>query len=446
MNNIYIYLGAYILLLIIISFIISRKQTKEDFLISGRNRPGWQILASKFAGAIGVGYFITYTGFAYEYGFGVFAMLIGIVLGYFTFAYWASPKIYEHSKKNKFYTMGDFVYHKTKSRFTLKLTNIVSSLILFSWLLIGIVGGGKIIADIGLLSYSWAVILTSLVVLSYIYLAGFKAVIITDVIQSIIIGILLIIVTFSIIGSESIPELLSVQTGNTDIITAIGFLLFGLLSLFSFINMYQLSYAAKSKRKLKHGLGMSVIPILIVAFFLLLIGLFMAKNVSGLDSGLVFTEALKNFLPSSILPLAIVLFFAGIMSSADTNVYGISSHYALSKRELKNPISTTRKSIFILMAIVTIIALIFSDIIDVSIVTGAISLTLSFPMIYLLLNKNNKGRFIGSVIGGLIGFIGALIYFGPEPILAIPILLGSLVGLLFKSKTKEKDLGVEFKF
>ena len=37
-------------------------------------------MASKFAGAIGAGYFITYTGFAYEYGLGVFAMLIGIVV------------------------------------------------------------------------------------------------------------------------------------------------------------------------------------------------------------------------------------------------------------------------------------------------------------------------------------------------------------------------------
>ena len=76
MQQIYIYLGLYIALLLVVSYIVSKRQNSEDFLISGRDRGGWQIMASKFAGAIGAGYFITYTGFAYEYGLGVFAMLI----------------------------------------------------------------------------------------------------------------------------------------------------------------------------------------------------------------------------------------------------------------------------------------------------------------------------------------------------------------------------------
>lgn len=53
-NDIYIYLGIYIVILLAISWWVSRKQSKEDFLISGRNRGGWQIFASKFAAAIGV--------------------------------------------------------------------------------------------------------------------------------------------------------------------------------------------------------------------------------------------------------------------------------------------------------------------------------------------------------------------------------------------------------
>src|SRR3989338_2418629 len=109
MNQLYFYLGAYILLLLGVSYWISRKQKSEDFLIGGRDRSGIQIFASKFATAIGAGYFITYTGFAYEYGYGVFAMVFGILVGYFLFAYWAAPKAYLKSKEKKFYTMGDFV-------------------------------------------------------------------------------------------------------------------------------------------------------------------------------------------------------------------------------------------------------------------------------------------------------------------------------------------------
>jgi len=387
MLSIYIYLGLYIALLLIISYFISKKQDKEDFLISGRNRGSWQILFSKFAAAIGAGYFITYTGFAYEYGLGVFAMLFGMLAGYLLFGYWASPRIHANSKENKFYTMGDFVYNKTKSIFSLKLANVLSNLILFLWLLVGIIGGAKIISDFGLMSYSLAVLLTIGVILSYIYLAGFKAVIITDFIQAIIILGLLFLVTFSIISSGSLSEIFSAQTGGVDIGTAIGFFLFGLLAIFSYSNMFQLCYAAKTKRKLKHGIGLAIVPILIVGIFLLLIGMFMASKVSGLDSGLVFTEALKNFLPAYLLPLGIVLFFAGIMSSADTNVYAISSHLILNKKnKINNPITLVRITMILLMIVTTMIALIFTDIVDVSIIAGALSLTLSIPIIYLILN------------------------------------------------------------
>lgn len=437
MNNIYVYLGIYIAILLIISYIISRKQDEEDFLISGRNRGSLQILSSKFAGAIGAGYFITYTGFAYEYGLGVYAMLIGIVIGYLLFAFWAAPKIQKDSKKQKFYTMGDFVYSKTKNKFTLHLTNILSNVILFAWLIVGIVGGAKIINDFGLLSYEVAVLATVLVILIYIFLAGFKAVIITDVIQSIIILALLFIVTFSIAGTTSFPELFNIDSKILDPTITIAFFLFGLIAIFSYSNMYQLCYAAKNRKTLTRGLSFAIIPVMIVCFFLLIIGLFMAKHSPGLDSTLIFTEALKTFLPASLLPLGIVLFFAGIMSSADTNIYAISSHHVMSKRNTQlSPIKSIRQTTIILMIITTIIALIFRDIVDVSIFAGGISLTLSFPMIYLFLGGKNKKRFIGSTIGGLTGLILGIIIFGIEPATALPTLLLGLLGLLWNFSFK----------
>jgi len=432
MPSIYVYLGLYIALLLIISWWVSRRQSKEDFLISGRNRGGWQILASKFAAGIGAGYFITYTGFAYEYGWGVFAMLLGIVFGYLLFGYWASPRIHDKSKEKKFYTMGDFVYHKIKNKFSMHLTNVISSLILFAWLLVGIIGGAKIISDFGILSYEVAVLVTVFVVLAYILLAGFKAVIVTDIIQSIIILLLMFLVTFGILRSGNVSALFSVNTGNTDIGVALGFFLFGLFAIFSYSNMYQLCYAAENKRKLKHGIGLAIVPILIVAFLLLLIGLFMASNVPGLDSGLIFTEALRNFLPVSLLPLAIVLFFAGVMSSADTNIYAISSHYALSmKKSIAFPIKSIRISIIVLLVITTVISLIFTDIVDVSIIAGAISMTLSLPMIYLISGGKKVSRFISSIILSILGLMIGVSIFGLEPIVALFPVIGGVLGLLW---------------
>jgi len=432
MNTLYIFLGVYIITLLLISYFTSRKQIDEDFFISGRNRSGWQILLSKFAAAIGAGYFITYTGFAYEYGFGVFAILFGMVLGYTAFAYWAAPKIASGSKKKKFYTIGHFVFDKTGSKTSMYLADIFSSGILFAWLTTGIIGGAKIINDFGFLSYNMAVIITSLVILGYLLMAGYKAVILTDIVQSIVIFILLVIVTFGIVGSENISNILSVNTGNPDIGVIIGFLLFGILSVFSYSDRYQLAYAADNERGLKHGLGLAIIPVLLVGTLLLLIGMFMAQRTTGLDTGLVFTEALKQFLSPRILPFAIVLFFAGIMSSADTNVYAISSHYVLARNHRN--IKSVRRSIIWLMAIVSLIAVIFPDVVRVSILAGAVSLTLSFAMVYILYGGRNPYRFIGSALSALIALVASIIFLGLEPVTAIPVLGAGALGLLWKRK------------
>ncbi len=439
-NSILFYLMVYVGLLLLLSWVVSKKQKKEDFLIAGRNRRGWQILLSKFAGTMGAGYFITYTGFAYEYGVGVFAMLLGIIAGFLTFAYWASPKIAAGSKEGKFYTIGHFVYNKLESNKAKISADVLSSIILLSWLLIGIIGAAKIIEDFGLLSYNLAVILTALVVLLYLILAGYRAVILTDIVQSLVILILMFIVTFGIIGSGGFIELHSPTVSGIDIGTAVAFFFFGILAVFSSSDRYQLAYAAKNEKGLKHGLGFAVIPIIIVAYFLLLIGVFMATKVPGLDSGLVFTEALKVFLTPSLIPLAIILFFAGVMSSADTNIYAISSHYALSKRDTGNYVNNTKKAMIGLTILTIVIALAFPNVVKVSIIAGALSLTLSWAMIYIIAGGRNVHRFTGSIVGAISGFILGLLYFGIEPIAALPIILLGAMGLLYKGEIETKIL------
>ena len=432
MENLYLYLGLYFLTLIGIGFYISKKETPEDFLIGGRNRKGWQILLSKFAGAIGAGWFVTYTAYAYEFGFGVFMAILGFMFGYFLFAYWAVPIIYKHSKEKKFYTQGDFVFSKTNNTFSKLLTNLVASSIQFGWLLIGVIGGSKIISHFGFLSYELAIFLTVGIVLIYILLAGFKAVIITDVFQSVIILLLLVFLSFNIIGETNITNILSTQTGNIDIGTAIGFLLYGILSVFALSDRYQLCYSAKNEKNLKRGIGFAIIPIILVASFLLIIGIYMYIQNPNLDSGLVFLEALKNYLPVSLLPIAIVMFFAGLMSSVDTAIFSITSHYVFSKKEKRQPIKNIRIFTIILLIITSIFAYYYRNIVGITIIAAALTVSLSVPMIYILLGNINKNRFIGSVFGSITGLVLGIVILGVKPTIILLVIIGGCLGLLYK--------------
>ena len=143
MLNLYVYMGIYIVILLGISYIVSKKQGKEDFLIAGRNRGSLQIFLSKFAAAIGAGFFITYAGFAYEYGLGVFTMLIGFFFGYLIYGYWAAPRIHGNSKEKRFYKIGDLVTDRLKNKLSGDISNFVGNLIMLAWLLVGIIGGAK---------------------------------------------------------------------------------------------------------------------------------------------------------------------------------------------------------------------------------------------------------------------------------------------------------------
>ena len=433
MENLFLYIGVYVFALLLLTFIVLRKQSKESFLIANRNRNSFQILCSKFATIVGAGWFLTFTGFAYEFGVGIFIMLIGMILGIFLFTYWAIPKIFDISKKNKFYTLGDFINFKTKSKSSIILTDIISQLGLLIWLVVGIIGAGKIISGFDLMSYNEAVIFSSLIVLIYVLIGGYRAVLLTDILQTIIIISLISIVTFGIVTTDLTSLNLNAEFESLNIALFFGLLIFGLFNSFARSDLYQLIYASKTKKDAIRGSVFSIIPIILIASLLFLIGIFVANLVQGLDPGLVFIKALESFLPQTLLPLAIVLFFAGVMSSADTNIYSISSHISsYTKKDRKKSI---RISMIVLMVLITLFAVLFPDIIDMSIVAVGVTLILPIPIIYLIKKeKPNAKKFKTSVIVSLCSFLLGLLIFGIEPVIVLlPIITSSIV-LLFKFK------------
>ena len=354
-------------------------------------------------------------------------------MGTYCLVFWAAPRIYKFSREKKFYTQGDFVLHATDSNFAKKLTNIISIIILFGWLLVGIVGGAKVISHFGLVTYDWALIITTVIVVSYIFLAGFKAVLATDIFQAIIIFVLITLMTFIVIGDVGVIQVLKTQTGNIDIVTAAGFLLFGALALFSYANYYQLVYAAKSKKAAAIGIASSVLPIIFAGSLMLMIGMFMFLQNQGLDADLVFIEAMGTYLSPQMLSLGIVLFFAGLMSSADTNIYAITSHHVLGKSS-ENPVREIRRATVILGIVSIVIGYFFRDVVDVTVLAAGFSGVLSIPIIYLIAGGRNTSRFTGSVVGGITGFAIGLLIFGIEPSIFVPVVLGTLLGLIYKGK------------
>jgi len=432
--QLYLYLLAYIFLIIGVSIYISKTSTPEDFLIGGRDRNGLAILFSKFAGAIGVSTLITYTGYAYTFGWGLFAMSIGSVVGYSIFAFWAAPKIKRLSLKGQFYTQGDLPSFVTKKKNTALITNLTTIIVQFFWVVLSLAGGAKIIAFFDIFSYEIALLITTGVVLIYVLLSGYKAVIITDIIQALIIIVFLIIVISGIIDIPDLTDLIYNSTPKeVSLGSVIGLVLYGGLSVFGMADRYQLCYSAKNEKTLKLGLGLAIIPVLFISLILLLIGLYVFQQIPTLDPDTVFVYAMKHFLNPTWLPILLVLFFAGLMSTADTSIFAVASHSLFNSKK-ENKINSLRYATIFSVIGAFIAAYFWRNIVEITIVGAALRMTLSVAMIYAIKNNKNSGRYKASALGGILGLLIGLLVFGPKPTIAITVLVGSLIGLIYKSK------------
>ncbi|PIB35919.1 hypothetical protein BFP72_11205 [Reichenbachiella sp. 5M10] len=433
----YVYLLVYILLIIGFSLYLSRSSSAEDFLIGGRNRGGLTILFSKFAGAVGVSTLISYTGYAYRFGVGMSGMLVGAVIGYALFAFWAAPRVKRLSLEGQFYTQGDLPAHLTQDKRSARLTNGVTTVVQFFWIVLSLAGGAKIIAYFDLFSYETALLLTTGVVMVYVLVSGFKAVVMTDVVQAVIILAFLGLLVYGMTRGESVDALLRIPTGeHVTLGSIIGLVLYGGLSVFGLADRYQLCYAARDEQSLKRGMGLAIVPVLIIAFLLLLLGLQVYRLDTSLDPDMVFVYATQNLMDTSWLPALLVLFFAGLMSTADSAIFAVASHVTGGVSSDKR-VNSVRYATVITVVLAFGIAWFWRSIVDITIVGAALRMTLAVAMIYVIGGHQNKGRFMGSAMGGVLGLLIGLAIFGAKPTIAIVVLVGSLLGLLYRSKKVE---------
>ena len=388
-------------------------------------------MLSKFAAAGGVGWVLAYTGYAYQFGLSTIAVVPAFIISFLVFALWAGPRIYKESREKKFYTQGDYVLAETGSRAARQAVDWISIVVYLFWVLISFIGGAKVIEHLGVLPYEGALLVTAFVVLVYILISGFKAVVVTDVIQSIIILILSVVVFGVVIGENNILAILEIETSSIDVLTLLGIFMYGFFSLFASADRYQLCFSAKNVRQIQHGLSYAVIPIAVVIGMLLIIGMYMYGQSPALDPDTVFVVFLTDFLPANLLAIGAVMFFAGLMSSADTSIYTATS-YATFLTKRKDPVKFLRQAIVVIVILETLAAYFFRDIIGATIIAAVVALIPSLAMIYIIAAGKSSKKFLASLGGGVLGAIVGFAVFKIDPAAITGPVVGGALGLLWK--------------
>ena len=438
MNLFFVLLALYVSVLLYVSWRISRQESEEGYLIADRDRPWWQVMASKYAASVGAGWFVVYGGFSYEFGAPISFVFLGAIVGVLLYAYWATPRI--RAVSAGCYTQGDYVFACTKSVTAKDAMNIIVSAASLLTLLIAAVGAATLFESFGVMSYELSVIFTVVVVLSYILLSGFKAVVFTDLVQGALLFILLGFVVWSMSQSsfasaETLLEVRNITPLGVAMIT-----LFGIVVAFSDPTRYQVTFAGESTQAVKKGMATTIIPLFLTAFAIYLIGSTVYELDSGLISSAVFPYALETFLPESLLGIGFLLFFVALMSTADSVLYALSTHTAhfFFKGDLQRysvQITTVGYAM-----LVVLLSILFRDVVDIAVLAGALVLVIAFPMFYIIGGGTNGIRFNLLLGGGIFGAAVGIAVFGLEPDAGAFVVVGNLIATVIPVRWFSKEV------
>lgn len=429
-----ILLIAYFVIVLIIGLISRRKETSEGYLIADRKLNGFQLMTTLVASMTGSITLVTFAAFFYLFGISAIWSFIGLAVGFWLFIPLAL-RLKRVSKR--YYTFSDYFYEKYGFNVGMFLTCIIFIYILLA-VVIHLAGGASILSTITGLSYFTALIIGSSIIIIYMYLGGFKAVIKTDVFQYLIIMILFVLGIFMVTKTGVLAEQLNLF--GMGVGKSIGFFILGVFIVFIKPDFWQRVYAAKNERDIKIGFGFSSIFIILVGLSVALISFAVRNTLTNIDPNATIAYGFSQLLPIGLSGIALVILFAAIMSSVDTLTFvlatNVSKDFISRIREISKQqfVKITRYSIIIIGLLAMFIAFFFKDVTQIFSALTNLSFVLVPTIIGSFIWKlKNKAIFL-SVISGIIIGVPLLIKLGLEPQIAFLTLPISTIFLFIGQK------------
>lgn len=317
-----LYFLLYIATLAMIGWVMSRKETENGFMIADRKVAGAALAITLTAGYFDGATLAFYMAYVYQYGLSALWLFIGFAVGFLILRRFA-PHIKRVADERDIYSLPEYFY-KTIG----PMSGIMFSVILvtaFSLLLVvNLIVSGKVLSAIFSLSYPVAVSIGGVIILTYLFLAGLKAVIKTDIFQFLIMVVMSVSVALFLTNRSSFSSTdlnpIALGTGNL-----ISFFVIGAMSAMVGPDLWQRIFASKDEHSLRRGLSYGAMIIPVLAGIIGVMGLATKQFFPEIapENALVF--GFSHLLPIGLKELGMVLLYAVSLSSSDTFTFVISS-------------------------------------------------------------------------------------------------------------------------
>lgn len=424
---------SYIAIVVVIGIISARKESEDDFMIAERKVQGVQVAATMSAGYFDGATTAIYIAYVYQYGFSAIWMFVGIALGFLLFRKYAW-KIKQKADELKVYSMSEYFF-----RVLGKKNGLMFSFFLvvqfFLLLIVNLIISGKILSVIFPIPYFLAVLIGGMIVLTYLLLAGFKAVIRTDFFQLIIMFVMCLSVGIFLLGKTNIP-ISEFNLGTLGLGNIIGFVVLSTFGLMVQPDLWQRVFATKDERNLRRGLNYSIFILLALGIIISIVGLATKQFFPNIVPEDALVTGFSNLLPFGLKEFGMVLLYAVALSSSDTVTFVVSSIFT---RDLKNYSvrykeesmkKLTRFFMVLFISLAALIAIFYQNILSLGFSLASLSLAL-FPVVFGSLYWTLKRRVVFWSL--VLGFLSVLVLFftnqlNPEnAIISLPVVLFSLL-------------------
>jgi len=434
---------GYIILVLLIGYFSGRRQTGADFMLADRKLGLFDFVGTTVASAVGGGFLVVYTAYVYEFGIGALSAVLGLSLGYISFAFIAK-KLRRLAHENDFHTVADY-FHFHFDKKTGHFIAFTVGFLFLLFLLNQFIAGTQILSAISGYSYELSLLISASVVLLYLVLGGFRSVVKTDVFQYLILIFLVLVVGFSMVFEAKVPAI-EFTKSSMDLPLLISFVVYGLLAVWHSADLWQRIYAAKNDKVIKQGMIISGLLLFVIGFGITMIAFSARIAFPGIDPAQAFVFGLQNLLSPGMLALGIILVFAAIMSSADTIIFVLATNFAKDlmphvkgRRLLADELrGYTRLGIILIILITTMLAFFFRNLVDIALIVAGIGMSLTPPIIASFIWRLKPGSIVISIVLGLLYLLGWIISGKITPETMISSVLISAIALFVFQKILRK--------
>jgi solute:Na+ symporter, SSS family len=449
---IYLFLGIYLTILILISIKSSFKvKGYSDFFVAKKKGNYFTITGSLLATILGGSAIIGAVEEGFRLGWATSWYMVCASIGLFALL----PLTAKVNQLGKF-TLPDLL----EDMYSRKASNIASFIIPIAWLGIiaaQIIAAAKILQSFTPIGYETGAIIAGFVFIIYTIAGGQVSVLKTDLFQAI-----LILLGLATIGYftytrrcndlSSISSLKFPFNHNFKPFDLIILLITYATTFTAGPDIYSRIFCTNNKKTAQKAVLTTALILLPVAFTIGLVSVYGSNCLSSPSAGSIFVQVSNSILPEWAVALIVIALLSVILSSADTTILSASIIITglIEKGKFgSTTVKTTRWTILVIGIISIIISLNFTSIIGILLIALTVySGAFIAPILLGLVGLTTRSNYAVYAIafGGIIALLGKIIYYAIDPLVGNIVIISSLatnaailfLGKKHLQKTKEQ--------